>query len=339
MPFTIRMSLTLLLFVGATVGCGSRDAPPPPKRERTKVWRIAVIPKGTSHDFWNNVEAGAKKADEEFADVEIVWRGPPTEGETTEQIDTVKNFVIDEYDGICLAPLDANALRAPVEIALNNDIPVVIFDSALDNMDGVVSYVASDNHEGGRRAGEYLAELLGHKGKVILLRYEIQSESTNEREAGFMEVMEKYPDIEIISDNQYGGTTEDVAINKSSNLLLRFGDEVDGIFCPNESNASGMLIALRRYKPERLGEIKFVGFDAGENLIGGLEAGELHGTVLQDPVQMGYEAVRVMRDHLLGKEVQERIPTRLHVVKYDALDDPLTVELLRPLDNHSLLKQ
>jgi ribose transport system substrate-binding protein len=327
------------LFVAGSFGCGKGEPPSQQRSKPKKVWRIAVIPKGTSHDFWNNVEAGAKKADEEFEDVEIVWRGPPTEGETSQQINTVENFVVEDFDGICLAPLDANALRAPVELAILNKIPIVIFDSALEDMDGIVSYVASDNLEGGRLAGEYLAELLGQKGKVILLRYHIQSESTNQREIGFMEVMEKYPEIEILSENQFGGTTEDVAIVKSNNLLLRFGDVVDGIFCPNESNTSGMLNALRRNKPERLSQIKFVGFDAGEILIDGLQRGELHGTVLQDPVQMGYDAVRVMRDRLLKQTVPDRIPTRLHVVRHDKLDDPLTVELLRPTDNHSLLKK
>lgn len=330
------ISVLLLLTSAAITGC-SRSSSDRSTDAGGNAWRIAVIPKGTSHEFWNNVEAGAKHADREFDDVVITWKGPPTEGQTSEQIKTVENFVVDEYDGICLAPLDVNALRGPVEQAQREDIPVVIFDSALEDMEGTVSYVASDNLRGGQLAGEYLAELLGGEGKVILLRYEINSESTNQREKGFMEVMQKYPEIDIISDNQYGGTTEDVAIEKSTNLLQKFGNEVDGIFCPNESNTSGMLNALRRNKPDRLGEIKFVGFDAGENLIGGLEAGHLHGTVLQDPVQMGYEAVRVMRDHLRGKEVEQRIPTRLHIAKYDALDDPVTVELLRPLRNHSLL--
>jgi ribose transport system substrate-binding protein len=301
------------------------------------VWRIAVIPKGTSHDFWNNVEAGALQADREFEDVTITWKGPLTEEQASEQIKTVDNFIVNGYDGICLAPLDANALRGPVERAMAQGIPVVIFDSALKNDEGIVSYVASDNRRGGELAGEYLAELLGGKGNVILLRYQINSESTEQREAGFMEVLGKFPEIKVISDNLYGGPDEAAAIEKSTNLLQNFGDEVDGIFCPNESTTSGMLIELRRNKPDRIGQIKFVGFDAGENLIGGLQAGHLHGTVLQDPVQMGYEAVRVMREHLSGRKVEARIPTRLHVARSDALDDPVTVELLRPRENHKLL--
>ena len=333
-------SITVCLFVSTIycLGCNRGDSPASGDRENQKVWRIAVIPKGTSHDFWNNVEAGARRADEEFDDVEITWKGPLTEEQASEQIRTVENFIVDQYDGICLAPLDATALRGPVDRALTANIPVVIFDSALKNDAGTISYIASDNLRGGQLAGEYLAELLGGQGRVILLRYQINSESTEQREQGFMEVMARFPRIEVISDNIYGGPDEAAAIEKSTNLLQNFGDEVDGIFCPNESTTSGMLIELRRNRPERLGQIKFVGFDAGENLIDGLEKGHLHGTVLQDPVQMGYEAVRVIREHLLGKLVERRIPTRLHVAKYNELNDPVTVELLRPREDHKLLK-
>ena len=333
---TASFSVLLLLLCLPTAGCNRSDGD---AAGGGGTWRIAVIPKGTSHDFWNNVEAGARRADEEFDDLTVTWKGPLTEEQASEQIKTVDNFIVDGYDGICLAPLDANALRGPVERALAADIPVVIFDSALASDEGTVSYVASDNRRGGELAGEYLAELLDGQGKVILLRYQINSASTEAREQGFLDVMAKFPEIELISDNQYGGPDEAAAIEKATNLLQNFGDEVDGIFCPNESTTSGMLIELRRSKPGRVGEIKFVGFDAGENLIDGLENGHLHGTVLQDPVQMGYEAVRVMREHLLGERIDPRIPTRLHVAKYDDLDNPVTVELLRPRQNHSLLQK
>ena len=72
--------------------------------------------------------------------------------------------------GIVLAPLDEAALVGPVTDAMRRKIPVVIFDSGLKG-DNYVSFVATDNHKGGRMAGEQLAEALGGKGKVVLLRY------------------------------------------------------------------------------------------------------------------------------------------------------------------------
>jgi ribose transport system substrate-binding protein len=98
----------------------------------------------------------------------------------------VESFLADNYAGVCLAPVDAIALRKPVELALRNNVPVAIFDSGLADLSDVVSYVATNNFRGGQRAGEYLAELLGGKGNLILLRYDLASQSTEQREQGFL---------------------------------------------------------------------------------------------------------------------------------------------------------
>lgn len=324
---TLVLLLLPMLALGVS-GCsgGGHGGSPPGKR----AFRIAVIPKGTGHEFWKAVEAGAKAADKQFDDVAVTWKGPLSEGQTSDQIKTVESFIADSYDGICLAPLDAGALRKKVDQAIAAGIPVLIFDSALRDNSGIVSYVASNNYKGGEMAADYLAELLGGKGKVMMLRYEINSESTEQREQGFLDRMKTYDGIELISTDRYAGPEEKGAIEKAENMLQSFGDQVDGIFCPNESTASGMLTALRRSPQGLAGKVKFVGFDAGENLEKGLREGFLHGTVLQDPYQMGYESVRVMRKHLRGEEVPKRIETRLTIAKYDQLDDPLTEELLHP---------
>ncbi len=273
-----------------------------------KQLRIAVIPKGASHEFWKSVEAGARRADAEFDDVEVTWKGPLSEGDLGDQIALVEGFVADEFDGICLAPLDATALRKPVETAMNQGIEVLIFDSALMNSGGIVSYVATNNYHGGEMAGDELARLLDGKGEIVLMRYALNSESTEMREEGFQMAMAKYPDIKLIFDD-YAGAGEDKAIALGESILSNHGDQVDGIFCPNESTAAGMLTALRRDARGLAGKVKLVGFDAGAKLIDGLEKGDLHATVLQDPVRMGYESVKLMRDKLQGREVKMRVET------------------------------
>ena len=156
--------------------------------------RIAVIPKGTTHVFWKTVEAGARKAAEE-AGVEMIWKGPLKEDDRAEQIKVVEQFVSEGVDGICLAPLDTDALARPVSTAMGRNIPVVIFDSSLKGEPGkdFVSYVATNNTRGGEMAGEQLVKLLGGKGKAVLLRYSPGSGSTAEREEGFLKV--EKPDI------------------------------------------------------------------------------------------------------------------------------------------------
>src|SRR5262247_2122784 len=130
---------------------------------------IAVIPKGTSHIFWQSIHAGGEKAAQELG-VSIVWRGPLREDDRASQVNEVQGFITRGVSGIVLAPLDDSALAPPVADAKRAGIPVVVIDSGLKGND-YVSYVATDNRKGGRLAGEHLAALLGSKGKVVMLRY------------------------------------------------------------------------------------------------------------------------------------------------------------------------
>src|SRR5918995_2422804 len=130
---------------------------------------VAVIPKGTSHEFWQSIHAGAEKAAQEVG-VRVAWRGPLREDDRDSQVSEVENAIARGVAGIALAPLDDSALVAPVSSAMKRKIPVVIFDSGLKGED-YVSFVATDNDKGGRLGGEHLARVLGGKGKVVLLRY------------------------------------------------------------------------------------------------------------------------------------------------------------------------
>jgi ribose transport system substrate-binding protein len=208
-----------------------------------KKWRIEVIPKGTTHEFWKSIHAGALQAADELGNVEIIWQGPVKEDERSEQIKLMQSAVAARVNGIVLAPLDAKALVAPVEDAIDKGIPVVIIDSGLDSTKPV-AFVMTDNYHGGVLAGERLAELLKGEGKIILLRYSVGSASTDERELGFVDTIKKYPKITFLSDTEYSGATSDTAQIKAQSLVTRFRGQVDGVFCPNESSTMGMLRAL-----------------------------------------------------------------------------------------------
>lgn len=292
---------------------------------------IAVIPKGTTHEFWKSVHAGANKAAKEFS-VEIIWKGPLKEDDREGQISVVEDFITRGVTGICLAPLDDTALRGPVREATRNKIPVVIFDSDLKSEDHI-SFVATDNFAGGKLAGEQLAKLLGGKGKVAMLRYQEGSASTANREKGFLEALKQHKGIEVVSQNQYGGATTESSQKASENLLssLKGGEEgagVDGIYCPNESTTFGMLRALQN--AGLAGKVKFVGFDASAKLVEGLRKGEIHGLVLQNPFNMGYLSVKTMVDHLVGKKVEKRIDTGATMVTKENMDQPDKKALLEP---------
>jgi ribose transport system substrate-binding protein len=297
------------------------------------VYKIAVIPKGTTHEFWKSINAGAVKAQRELATqgitVNIIWKGPLKEDDREQQVQVVENFIGQRVSAIVLAPLDRKGLVAPVETAVRGKIPVVIIDSGLESK-AHSSFVATDNREGGRIAGRHLGKLLGGKGNVILLRYAVGSASTEEREEGFLEVMKKdFPAIKLISTDQHAGATRDSAKRVSENLLNRFGKQVNGVFASNESAASGMLLALRDAGLAG-GKVKFVAFDAGETLNAGLKAGDVAGFVVQNPMQMGYLGVKTAVAVLRGEKVSPVIDTGVGFVTKANMNEPAMAELLNP---------
>ncbi len=295
-------------------------------------YQIAVIPKGTTHEFWKSIHAGTIKAQRELEaegiPVRILWKGPLREDDRDQQIQVVENFTARRVSGIMLAPLDSQALVKPVGNAVAARIPVVVFDSGLKS-DKHVSYVATDNFKGGQLAGEHMGKILGGKGKVILLRYAVGSASTEEREAGFLDGLKKFPGITLLSADQYAGPTRETAYANSQNLLNRFGREVDGIFAVNENSTIGMTKALRDIGRAG-GKVKMIGFDAGSASIKDMKSGDVQGLVVQNPVRMGYLGVKTLVQHLQGKPVEKKIDTGVVLVTPSNMEQQEFHEILYP---------
>ena len=301
--------------------------------EGKKSFKIAVIPKGTTHVFWKSVHAGALKAARELNEqgigVEIQWKGSLLENDREGQINVVQDFVAQGVDGIVLAPLDAMALIPSVSHARQSGIPTVIFDSGLADETVTVSYVATDNYNGGALAAREIGKRTGGTGNVILLRYNVGSESTEAREQGFLETLKKeFPDMVMLSDDQYSGTTAIQAQNKALELCNQFGDKVNAFFAVCEPDTMGVLAALEQ---EGLaGKVIFIGFDPGPQLVQGLADKKIHGLVLQDPVAMGYLGVKTLVASLRGEKVDRRIPTGEVMATPENMTDPEIQKLLNP---------
>ena len=319
--------LLVVLIVLGVSGCNKSNG-----TAGAKKLTIAVIPKGTTHEFWKSIHAGSNKAASELTaqgtTIEVIWKGPLREDDREQQIQVVEGFMTQGVNGIVLAPLDNRALVRPVEEAKRASVPTVIIDSGLES-DAIVSFVATDNRKGGALAAARMGELLNGKGKVLMLRYAEGSASTTEREEGFVtELKQKFPNIELISSDQYAGATRDTAKRASENLLNRFGDEIQGIFTHNESSTAGMLLALQDIN--KAGKVSFVGFDASQAFIEAMRTGQLNGIVVQNPFNMGYLGVRTMVDHLLGKPVEKKIDTGVMLVTNENMSSPEVQTLLHP---------
>jgi ribose transport system substrate-binding protein len=301
-----------------------------PEQKTGKQFTVAVIPQGSTHEFWKSIHAGATKAAQDEAKsgvtVNVIWKGPMREDDREQQVQVVEGFVTQHVDGIVLAPFDKNALVRPVEEAKRADIPTVVIDSALESSDPI-SFVASNNYHGGELAADEMGRILGGKGKVLALRYQEGVFSTEQREKGFIERMKAaYPGIVLVSSNQFAGATRDTAKTAAENLLNRFGNDIDGMFTPNESSTAGALLALE--DAGKAGKIRFIGFDTSDVFVKAMRDGKLHGIVVQNPFRMGELGVKTLVDHLMGKPIEKRIDTGVTLINPGNVDTPESKRLL-----------
>jgi ribose transport system substrate-binding protein len=322
-PFFAATALLVLGWAILLTSCGKGEigASGPKKK-----LRLAVVPMGTTHEFWKAIHAGAQTAANERG-VDIIWKGPLKEDDRNEQIQIVETMAGAGIDALILSPLDDRALIPPVEEAEELGIPTIIFNSALQG-EHHVAYISTDNRQGGILAAEYIGSLMKGQGRLILIRVIESVEGSRNREEGFLEtIRSKFLGITILSDNQYAGITTETAYQTTENLLSRFRD-VDAIFTPNESTTFGCLRALE--DQELAGKVIHVGFDTSKKLIEALAKREILGLVIQDPFRMGYDSVKTAVAYLKGQPYEKYIDTGVVMATPENMDQPEIRRLLVP---------
>ena len=287
--------------------------------------------------------------------VDLLWDGPLRENDFLEQIEIVDRRVATRVDGLILAPQHSVISSAAVRRARGESIPVVVIDSGLADREAIERYVATDNYRGGWLAGQHLAEVLRESGKaepfrLMLLRYAIGSESTEQRENGFLDYFdaskERFrqpgdsppPKIDWIDTNHYAGATRDSASRAAAPLVQQFGDKLDGIFASNESAASGVLDVLRsqnRNRGSHANGIVLMAFDSSQSLLQAVQEGDVAGTIIQDPYWMGYLSTWSLVRYLEGDDINDRrraidISTGEYLVTRDNLSARATQEKYDP---------
>ncbi|HVY92098.1 MAG TPA: substrate-binding domain-containing protein [Bryobacteraceae bacterium] len=292
---------------------------------RSAKLRIAVVPKGQTHIFWQSVHAGAVKAGQELG-ADILWNGPAAENDLSGQIGIVENFISQHVDGIALAPAHGEALVPVVDQAAAAKIPVSIFDSGIKS-DKYISYVSTDNYKGGAMAAARMAEILPKGGKIAIVATAPGGVSTVERENGFKETLAKTAPNLVVVAMQYGMSDRAKSLAVAEDILTANPDIV-AIFCSNESGSIG---AVQGAKSHNLaGKLKIVGFDSSPTLIEDLQAGNIDSLVVQNPFKMGYTVVQTLIDQLNGKPPEKRIDTGATLVTAANLKDPAVQDLLNP---------
>ena len=281
--------------------------------------RIAVIPKGLTHSFWQAIRRGAEQAGGEM-NAEITWVGPANESDgTKQQQQIVEDQVTKKVDGIVIAPNNKTALVPAIDKAAAAGVTIVIADSDADTKNRI-SYVATDNEKGGAMAADRIWKLTGGKGPIGMVPVQANSESTEKREQGFEKRIAELSkgSVKVIR-SQFGESDRKKSMAAAQDMLQAHKDML-AIFGPNESSAVGAMNAAR--SAGLLSKIKIVGFDTPPILVEAVKKGEVDSIVVQNPFAMGYEGVKAIVEHKAGKMVKERIDTGVGLLTTENINKP-----------------
>lgn len=300
------------------VSCARKEPKPGPTPTRPgktgespgETYKIGISLMNRQQSFYKDLEAAFKKAAEKH-NVKLEIRN--AQQDSAKQLSGVETMLVGDIDAIILCPVDSQAAGSCVAAANRKKVPVFTVDIGSDSGD-VVCHIASDNVAGGRKAAEYMAEILDKKGKIVILDSP-EVTSVQERVKGFKEVIEKYPDMEIIADID-GGAQKEPAM-KAMEDLLQAHEQIDGVFAINDETALG---ALRAVEAANRTEIAIVGYDATpEARQEILKGGPLKADVVQYPKKMGEMAIETVVKYLKGEEVPDKIPVDVGILDREAL--------------------
>lgn len=315
----------LVLFVlaaGVVSGCEQGN-----KQSGQTERYIAVICKGSQHEFWKSVEQGALDAGEEL-NIRVTFEAPEDETQIDVQIEMMEKAIENHADAIVLAPLDTDLMNDVIEKATNQGIPVLTLDSDVTTASRI-STIGTDNESAGAIAARNAAGLIGEKGQVAIVAHVEGAQTSIERQKGFVdEINSKYKDkIEIVGVTYCDGDSE-----LAKEQALAFMEEYPGLKCiygTNEGAAVGIAAAVEEKNAQD--RIVVIGFDSSDAEVAYLESGVIDGMVVQNPYNMGYLGVRNVNKVLEGKSIEEKFDTGATYVDMDNLKDEDTQWILYPL--------
>lgn len=229
----------------------SDSAAPSDSAPGNSKYTIAVLTWSLAEEFGVDIVTGAKKKAEELG-VNIV--APDPAGDMQKEIAIIEDLIQQKVDAVCIAPVDANAVIPYIDQLREAGIVVVNYD--IETEAEVDAKVLSDNRDGGRMAAEYMIKEMGESGKVLVLSEVPGVTTAEERIAGFMEVIQKYPNIEVV--DQLSNGTRDTHRATTENMLTAHPD-ITGIFCFMGDNTLGAYAACQAMGRE---DVLISGYDA-----------------------------------------------------------------------------
>lgn len=279
---------------------------------------VGVVLNHTQDVFMKNLERGVKEAAEEFGNLEvkIVESGQ----DPVKQLSQVEQFVSEGVDIIALNPTNQEASATAIDTAVAAGIPIFTFNttSTDEAQAKCVTYIGSDAVESGRIQGQYVAEEILHgSGKVAYIQAIIGHQAQIDREKGFLEVLENYPDIEIVLDGS-ANFKQDETMELTENWL-QSGTAFDVIVAQGNDMAYGAYLALE--DAGKVGEIAISAIDMSDDIARCIEDGSIANSVFQDAFGQGHGAVEYADKILKGETVDTYVDIPYELVTKENLAD------------------
>lgn len=265
---------------------------------------IAIVSKGSQHQFWQAVQKGA--TDEAKAKgATITYEGPASESEVDKQLTMLQTALDKKPAAICFAALDSKAATPLLEKAKAANIPVVGFDSGVDS-DIPVTTVTTDNVKAAGEAADHMATLIGDAGKVAVIVHDQTSKTGQDRRDGFVNQMKaKHPNIQVVAVEY--GAGDPVKSADFAKAIMTKNPDLKGFFGANEGSIKGVLNALK--ETGNSGKIFAIGYDSGQQQIDAINDGSQAGAITQNPIGIGAKCVDAALDAIAGKTLDKVIDT------------------------------
>jgi ABC-type sugar transport system substrate-binding protein len=289
----------------------------------TRSLTVAFVPKALNSPFWAAMEAAAVR-EAAARNVRLVSLAADRETDVERQYQIIENLIQQRVDAILLAPSGSKELVPAIRKANDAGIPVLLLDTRIDEAAAramgaeVVTYIGSDNFEGGAVAGSHLAAELGGVGEVAVIEGISGHETADQRRLGFLHGISGHPGVRVVASltaNWERALAYDVAEN-----LLQAHPGLDAVFAANDEMALGALEAVA--SANRLDGVSIIGFDAIPDALANIRSGRLLGSVAQFPAEMGRlgvaHAVALLRD---GSRPPAEVLTRVELIHLGNLDE------------------
>jgi ribose transport system substrate-binding protein len=284
---------------------------------------IAIVSKGSQHQFWQAVQKGA--TDEAAAKgATITYEGPASESEVDKQLTMLQTALDKKPAAVCFAALDSKAAGPLLTKAKTANIPVVGFDSGVDS-DIPVTTVSTDNIAAAGEAADHMATLIGDAGKVAIIVHDQTSQTGTTRRDGFTKRMtDKHPNIKIVA-TEYGAG-DPVKSADLAKAIMTANPDLKGFFGANEGSAKGVLNALKEAGKEN--KVVAIGYDSGQQQIDAIKSGVMAGAITQNPVGIGSKCVDAALDAIAGKTLAKNIDTGYYWYDKTNIDKPEVAAVL-----------